>query len=208
LEAREVHGLACAPVSRAVADALREWTEGGVLEAGLLGPQALRTVLREAVADGGPDGVRACPPAELLDELREAGLLDEPRIRAAVDELLAAERQSALGGVRELAAAELLPAPLAGPELRMRGGTFVAVPDLYWPEEGVAVEVDTALRCLTDGEAAWVRAGQHRMSYLGVRVLHLTAVQVLDEPDAVADQLRQALRTGGTDRVDLQITEG
>jgi hypothetical protein len=46
------------------------------------------------------------------------------------------------------------------------------------------------------------------MSYLGVRVLHLTAVQVLDEPDAVADQLRQALRTGGTDRVDLQITEG
>lgn len=28
LEAREVHGLACAPVARAVADALREWIDG------------------------------------------------------------------------------------------------------------------------------------------------------------------------------------
>jgi hypothetical protein len=208
LEAREVHGLACAPVPRAVADALREWTDSGVLDAGLLGPRVLRSVLREAVADGCADGPRSCPPAELLAELREADLLAQPRIRAAVDELLAAERQSALGGVLELAAAELLPIPLAGPELRMRGGTFVGVPDLYWPQQGVAVEVDSALRCLSDGESAWVRAGQHRMTYLGVRVLHLTAKRVANDPAAVAEDLRQALLAGGTDLVELQVAEG
>ncbi|MCC9308559.1 type IV toxin-antitoxin system AbiEi family antitoxin domain-containing protein [Kitasatospora sp. RB6PN24] len=208
LESREVHGLACAPVPRAVADALREWTDSGALDAGLLGSRGLRTVLREAVADGRADGPRSCPPAELLAELREAGLLSQPRIRAAVDELLAAERQATLGGVLELAAAELLPTPLTGPELRMRGGTFVAVPDLYWPLEGVAVEVDSALRCLSDGETAWMRAGQHRMAYLGVRVLHLTAEQVAADSAAAAEELRQALLLGATDLVELQVAEG
>ncbi|MFE9428105.1 hypothetical protein ACFYNO_34700 [Kitasatospora sp. NPDC006697] len=208
LESTDVHGLACAPVPRAVADALREWTDGGVLEAGLLGPAVLRSVLREAVAPSGPAGERAAAPAELIAELREAELLGEPRIRAAVDELLAAERDEVLGGLLELAAAELLPVPLVGPELRMRGGTFVAVPDVYWPEQGVAVELDSALRCLSEGEAAWVRAGQHRMEYLGVRLVHLTGGQLAADPAAVTEQLRTALVSGGDDLVELLVTEG
>ncbi|WP_051970279.1 type IV toxin-antitoxin system AbiEi family antitoxin domain-containing protein [Kitasatospora azatica] len=203
LEAREVHGLACAPVGRAVADALREWTEGGALDSGVLGPRLLRSVLREAVAATGPDGRRACTPAELIAELREAQLVEMPRIRAALDELLAAERQFVLGQLLELAAAEQLPAPLVGPELRMRGGTFVAVPDLYWPQAAVAVEVDSAVRCVSEGEAAWLRAGQHRMEYLGVRVVYLDADRVATEPAAVSEELRQAFLAGGADVVEL-----
>ncbi|MFD8480927.1 hypothetical protein [Kitasatospora sp. NPDC059673] len=202
LVAREVHGLVCAPVARAVADAIREWSEQGALEAGLVGPGVLRAVLREALAREGGGGA-----AELLAELAEAGLLAEPRVRAAVDELLAAQRESALASLVELAAELGLPLPLSGPELRMRGGTYIAVPDLFWPEAAVAVEVDSEVRCVSEGEAAWVRAGQHRMEYLGVRVVYVGSSRLAAERDAVGGELAEAYRIGGEDVVALVVTE-
>lgn len=89
----------------------------------------------------------------------------------------------------------------------MRGGTFIAVPDLYWPQASVAVEVDSALRCISEGEAAWVRTGQHRMEYLGVRVVHLASERLAAEPEAVGEELRQAFLAGGRDAVELSVTE-
>jgi hypothetical protein len=128
-------------------------------------------------------------------------------VRAAVDELLAVERESVLDRVGELVDEWLLPVPLTGPELRMKGGTFVAVPDLYWPEAGVAVEVDSDLRCVSEGEAAWVRGGQHRMEYLGIRVVYVAGRRLLTEPDAVGGELREAFRAGGVDVVEMVVTE-
>lgn len=208
LEAREVHGLACAPVPRAVADALREWTDSGALEAGLIAPGVLRSVLREAVAVRPTGEPPLCALSELVAELREAGLVEVPRIRAALDELLTFERELLVGQLAELADDLGLPAPLAGPELRMRGGTFVAVPDLYWPQQAVAVEVDSGLRCVSEGEAAWVRTGQHRMEYLGVRVLYVSGDRVAADLETVAAQLREAVLAGGDDVVELLVAEG
>ncbi|MQS12424.1 hypothetical protein F7Q99_09020 [Streptomyces kaniharaensis] len=193
LVARSVQGLACAPVARAVADALCEWTAAG--EA----PAPVREVLREAVLR--PEG--RCTVRELATELTESGLTAEPRVRAALDELLAAERDSVLDRLGQLVDEWLLPVPLAGPELRMRGGTYIAVPDLYWPERGVAVEVDSDLRCVSEGEAAWVRGGQHRMEYLGIRVVYVDGARLAADPEAVGGELREAFREGGTDVVEL-----
>ncbi|MGW4380311.1 hypothetical protein [Kitasatospora sp. NPDC004531] len=216
LVAREVHGLACAPVARAVADAVREWAEQGAFEPGgpgaqgehgayeacRVGPGLLRAVLREAL-----ERVGGCGVSELLAELTDAGLLAEPPVRAAVDELLAAQRESALSSLLELAVEQGLPLPLPGPELRMRGGTYIAVPDLFWPEAAVAVEVDSEVRCVSEGEAAWVRAGQHRMEYLGVRVVYVGSARLAAERDAVGDELAEAYRLGGEDVVALTVTE-
>ncbi len=213
LEARSVHGLACAPVARAVADALREWAEAGAFEDGAVPPGLLRAVLGEAVARGDARQravarlESGCTVGELISELGEAELLGEPRVRAAVDELLAAERESVFERIGELVDEWLLPVPLVGPELRMLGGTYVAVPDLYWPTAGVAIEVDSELRCVSEGESAWVRGGQHRMEYLGVRLVHLSGQRIAAEPDAVGDELREAFRAGGTDLVELLVTE-
>lgn len=202
LVARSVHGLACAPVARAVADAVREWTDTGAFDTGLVRPALLRATLREAVArtEGG------CGLRELLGELGEEGLFGEPRVRAAVDELLAAERESVLARIDGLIDEWLLPAPLVGPELRMRGGTYVAVPDLYWPGAGVAVAVDSDLRCVSEGEEAWVRGEQHRMEFLGVRVVYVSGARVAAEPDEVGGELREAFRAGGQDVVELVAT--
>ncbi|GAA2144018.1 hypothetical protein GCM10009760_31040 [Kitasatospora kazusensis] len=202
LEARSVHGLACAPVARAVADALREWAQAGAFETGELPPELVRAVLGEAVRRE-----LGCTLAELTAELGEAGVLADPRVRAALDELLAAERESVFERVGELVDEWLLPVPLVGPELRMPGGTYIAVPDLYWPAAGVAVEVDSELRCVSAGEAAWVRGGQHRMEYLGVRVVYLSGRRIADEPDVVGAELREAFRAGGSDVVELLVTE-
>jgi len=203
LEARSVHGLACAPVARAVADTVREWTDEGAFDTGAVPSGLLRAVMREAVSRK----ESGCTLAELMAELREAGLVEEARVRAAMDELLAAERESVLDRLGELVDEWLLPAPLTGPELRMRGGTYIAVPDLYWPEAGVAVEVDSELRCVSEGEAAWVRGGQHRMEYLGVRVVYVSGRRIAAEPDVVGGELREAFTAGGEDVVDLVVTE-
>ncbi|MGW2399806.1 hypothetical protein ACWCYY_24910 [Kitasatospora sp. NPDC001664] len=202
LEARSVHGLACAPVARAVADTLREWTDSAAFDTGEVHPAQLRAVLRESVSRG----ETGCTVRDLLAELAEAGLLTEPRVRAAVDELLAAGRESALERLNELVDEWLLPVPSAGPELRMKGGTFVAVPDLYWPGAAVAVEVDSELRCVSEGEAAWVRGGQHRMEYLGVRVVYVSTDRLEAEPDVVGGELREAFLAGGEDVVELVVT--
>ncbi|MER7704218.1 hypothetical protein ABTX81_15115 [Kitasatospora sp. NPDC097605] len=206
LVARSVHGLACAPVARAVADALREWTSGDRAGdragGGAGGPAPVREVLCEAVRR--PE--LRCPVRELAAELAESGLTADPRVRAVLDGLLAAERDRALERVGALVDEWLLPVPLTGPELRMRGGTYVAVPDLYWPEAGVAVEVDSELRCVSEGEAAWVRGGQHRMEYLGVRVVYVSGARLAEDADAVGAELREAFRRGGTDVVELMVT--
>jgi hypothetical protein len=195
LVARSVHGLACAPVARAVADALCEWTADPDT------PAPVREVLREAVAR--PEN--RCTVRELADELVDSGLTGEPRVRAALDELLAIERDLVLEQVGRLVDEWLLPAPLSSPELRMRGGTYIAVPDLYWPERGVAVEVDSDLRCVSEGEAAWVRGGQHRMEYLGIRVVYVSGARLAADPEAVGGELREAYRVGGTDVVELLV---
>ncbi|MFH8383040.1 hypothetical protein ACH4E7_19140 [Kitasatospora sp. NPDC018058] len=195
LVARSVHGLACAPVARAVADALCEWT----LDQGA--PAPVREVLREAVSR--PE--HRCTVRELAAELVDSGLTAEPRVRAALDELLAAERDFVLEQVGRLVDEWLLPAPLAAPELRMRGGTYIGVPDLYWPERGVAVEVDSDLRCVSEGEAAWMRGGQHRMEYLGIRVVYVSGARLAADPEGVGGELREAYRAGGTDVVELLV---
>ncbi|MGW3040113.1 hypothetical protein ACWC9T_08700 [Kitasatospora sp. NPDC001159] len=195
LVARSVHGLACAPVARAVADALCEWT----VDQGA--PAPVREVLREAVSR--PEN--RCTVGELAAELVDAGLTAEPRVRAVLDELLAAERDFVLEQVGRLVDEWLLPAPLAAPELRMRGGTYIGVPDLYWPERGVAVEVDSDLRCVSEGEAAWVRGGQHRMEYLGIRVVYVSGARLAADPERVGGELREAYRAGGTDVVELLV---
>ncbi|WP_051837205.1 hypothetical protein [Streptomyces sp. NRRL WC-3742] len=201
LEARSVHGLACAPVARAVADALLEWTAqpGG-------GAAPVREVLREAVArTGGARTEGRCTVRELVGELADCGLTAEPQVRAALDELLAAERDFVREELRRLADRWQLPVPLGAPELRMRGGTYIAVPDLYWPHRGVAVEVDSDLRCVSEGEAAWVRGGQHRMEYLGLRVVYVSGARLAAEPEAVREELCEAHRVGGTDVVELLV---
>lgn len=189
LAARSLRGLPCVPVSRAVADALLDSDDA---------VQAW-DVLWEAVSCHG------CGVRELGRALAETGSLDLPWVRSAWDELLAGARDAATTRLTVLVRRYGLPEPLGTVELRMPGGTFVALPDAYWPEQGVALEIDPEARYLSGAEAAWARDCRHRMEYLGLAVVRLAAERLEREPERVVRELHAALSATERDTALLRI---
>ncbi|MCX5397033.1 hypothetical protein [Streptomyces sp. NBC_00102] len=123
-----VDGFPVVTAERAVADVV----------AGLDSPAAVRLLLAEAARDG------HCEPASLVAELSAAKLLGRPAVTRAVEQLLAEGRSLAEGRLYAMVRAYGLPEPLWNVDLRLPGGPHLGSVDAYWPEEAVAVELDTA----------------------------------------------------------------
>ncbi|MFB7467977.1 hypothetical protein ACFCZ1_31555 [Streptomyces sp. NPDC056224] len=101
-------------------------------------PDRIRSTLAHVVQAGW------CHPQDLHAELRAARLLTRPAVRAAAAELLAGTRSLAEARAREGLSATDLPTPLWNARLYTPDGAFLASPDAYWPDEGVALEIDSA----------------------------------------------------------------
>lgn len=186
--AEQVRGLPVAPVERALADAI----------AGLQDPLAVRGLLIEAVRGG------HCEPAVVVRELSRAKLLDRPQVVAAVDSFLAEGRAVAEGRLYDLVRAYELPEPLWNVELRLPGGPRLGGVDAYWPEQAVAVELDTRAPRLGgagDGRrreehgvqwSAYAARREH-LEGLGITVVHLTPKKLRDASEQQAVVVRTAL---------------
>jgi hypothetical protein len=85
-----------------------------------------------------------------------------------------------------------LPMPLLNPRLFV-GADFVASPDAWWPEFGVAAEVDSRQWHLSP--AAWeaTMARHARMGARGIIVLHYPPSRIRTAGRAVAVEIRAAL---------------
>ncbi|MCB5167230.1 hypothetical protein LG634_20590 [Streptomyces bambusae] len=101
-------------------------------------PDLVRSVLANVVQAGW------CHPQDLHAELRAARTLTRPAARAAAAELVAGVRSIAEGHARDALARTDLPPPLWNARLYTPDGTFLASPDAYWPDEAVALEIDSA----------------------------------------------------------------
>jgi hypothetical protein len=166
-----VTGLPCAPVPRALADAV----------AGLDDPDTVGRLLLEAVRGG------HCDAASVVRALREAELLDRPHVVAAVDALLAEGRAAAEGRLYDLVRDHDLPDPLWNVDLWQRGGPRLGHVDAYWPEHGIAVVIDARTageRRLRDDAEAWAAHVRRRESLerLGVTTVHITPRGLRDTP--------------------------
>ncbi|WP_424213630.1 hypothetical protein ACN20G_16965 [Streptomyces sp. BI20] len=152
------------------------------------GAERLRAVCAAVVQAGW------CGPAELRAELAAARVLSHPWVRPVVEELSAGVRSPAEGRARELvASATDLPTPVWNAPLCTPDGAFLAVPDAYWPDEGVALEVDSAeYHFARDAWQATVRR-RLRMQAHGVLVVGVTPALVRDRPAEVLAALRAAL---------------
>ncbi|MFB0628547.1 hypothetical protein [Streptomyces sp. AB3(2024)] len=180
----EVTGLPVAPVARAVADAV----------ARLCDADAVRRLLSEAVRAG------HCEPAALVRELTVARLLNRPHVVDAVEALLAEGRAIAEDRLYQLVRGYELPEPVWNVDLRLPGGPHLGGVDAYWPEQAVAIEIDT--RAPRQGEDEdWAEAVHKRetLERLGVTVLHLTPRKLRDWPEQQAAVVRTAL-TASADR--------
>ncbi|MFG2751408.1 hypothetical protein [Streptomyces xanthophaeus] len=179
---QEVTGLPVAPVARAVADAVGQLSDAGTV----------RRLLSEAVRGG------HCEPAAVVRELTVARLLNRPHVVDAVESLLAEGRAMAEDRLYHLVRGYELPEPVWNVDLRLPGGPHLGGVDAYWPEQAVAVEIDT--RAPRQGEdEQWSESVRKRetLERLGVTVIHITPRKLRDWPEQQAAVVRTALTASG-----------
>jgi hypothetical protein len=172
-------GLRYAPVARSVADTARE----------LAGLREVRAVVADAVQRG------RCSVRELAVELTTGTTKGSAGLRVALAEVADGVRSVAEAELRALIKSAGLPTPFYNPFLYV-GHDFLARPDVWWPDAGVACEVDSREWHLSpDG---WERtvARSARMSAHGIVVLHVTPGCIRAQGSAVISELRQAVASG------------
>ncbi|MDV9187325.1 hypothetical protein R6L23_03675 [Streptomyces sp. SR27] len=177
-EPLELTGVLVAPVARAVADAV----------SGLSDAETVRLLLTEAVRGG------HCEPGTVVRELSRARLLTRAHVVDAVDALLAEGRSLSEERLYEMVREFALPDPLWNVDLRLPGGPHLGGVDAYWPDQAVAVELDTRAP-RQDDDALWseyTRKREH-LERLGITVVHLTPRKLREAMDQQATVVRTAL---------------
>ncbi|MFC9681217.1 hypothetical protein [Streptomyces sp. NPDC056948] len=174
----QVTGLPVAPVARALADAV----------AGLADAVVVRRLMTEAVRGG------YCEPAAVVRELNQARLLSRPHVVDAVDSLLAEGRAIAEDRLYRMVREYGLPDPVWNVDLRLPGGPYLGGLDAYWPDQAVALELDTRAPRQND-EAQWSEYARKRehLERLGITVVHITPRKLRDSVEQQATVVRTAL---------------
>jgi very-short-patch-repair endonuclease len=165
-----------APPARAVADAARLLSD----------IQDVRAVVADAVQQ------RRCSPETVVAELKQGPLRNSAQLRQVLGEIAEGIRSVAEAELRILLKRSQLPEPIFNARL-FAGKTFIAAPDCWWQDAGVAVEVDSREWHLSPRDWERTMSRRARMSALGIIVLHFTPRQIRTQPMLVAERIRSAL---------------
>jgi len=168
--------LRYAPPARAVADTVR----------GLDDLREVRAVVADAVQRG------SCRVQDLGTELAAGPNAGSALFREALADVAEGIRSAAEGDLKRVLARSGLPTPLFNPEV-FAGDQFIARPDAWWPELGVAVEVDSVEWHLSPEDHARTLARGRRMAKYQLNVLRFTPRQIRKEPAVVVADIRAAL---------------
>jgi hypothetical protein len=133
--------------------------------------------------------------AELAAELDAGPRRGAGRLGAVLAEVADGIRSPAEGDFRDLVLGSGLPAPLFNPQLYL-GERLLAVPDAWWPESGVAAEVDSREWHLSPEGWEETMRRHARMTAAGLLVLHFSPRQARTEPGEVIAAISAALRAG------------
>jgi hypothetical protein len=167
------------PLARAVADTVCRMQDIGEV--------------RAVVADGVQR--RKVTVAQLAEELAFGPVRGSARFRQVLAEVGDGVRSAAEGDLRSLIKRERLPDPMYNPRL-YAGDNFVASPDAWWPDAGVAVEIESRQWHLSPVDWENTLARDARMSACGIIVLHFPPRRLHTEPRGVAGEIRSALEAG------------
>jgi hypothetical protein len=162
---------------RAVADAVRD----------MASLRDVRAVVADAVQRG------RCPVGELAAELAEGQKPGSALFRVALAEVADGIRSTAEADLKDLLVKARLPMPLFNPELYAADGTFIARPDGWWPELGIAIEVDSQEWHLSPQDHADTLARGRRLARYQIVVLRCTPGQLRSDPATVISDIRKAL---------------
>ncbi|MFD0277053.1 hypothetical protein ACFVHB_24530 [Kitasatospora sp. NPDC127111] len=173
-------GLWSATVARALSDLAPRET----------GRRRFRALCAEAVQR------RHCDLGELLDQLlARPGVRELPHVAQVVEELAAGVRSVVEGEARELVRGAGLPEPLWNPVLLL-DGRFLAVPDAFWPQACVALEIDSRAWHLRPADHERSLARANRFTAAGLPVVRTTPVQLRRDPAPLLGELTALLATG------------
>ena len=164
------------PPARAVADAARQLSDVG----------DVRAIVAAAIQR------RSVSVADLADEIRTGPASGSARVRTVLAEAAAGIRSSAEADLLKLIRSSGLPEPLYNPTLYL-GEEFIAIPDAWWPDAGVAIEVDSRQWHLSPADWERTMARHSRMSALGIIVLHYPPRKLRAEPHVVVAEIRSTL---------------
>ena len=165
--------------SRAVADAAR----------GLTRLSDVRALVAAAVQQG------TCPLEVLAEEVNHGPVRGSALLRQAMAEVRVGVRSPAEGDLKDLIKWARLPVPMFNPRLFL-GRAFLASPDCWWPDSGVAAEVDSRAWHLSPRDWENTLARHARMSAVGIIVLHFPPRQIRAQRSSVAATIRSALAAG------------
>jgi hypothetical protein len=167
------------PPARAVADTAR-W---------LSDPAEIRAIVAASVQRG------KVQISQLAQELAEGPATGSAGLRAALGEVAEGVRSTAESDLLHLIRRARLPVPMLNPLLYV-GEEFLACPDAWWPEAGVAAEVDSRAWHLSPADWEQTMARHARMSSRGIIVLHYPPRRIRTEAREVAAEIGVALEAG------------
>ena len=162
--------------SRAVADTVRD----------LASLRDVRAVIADAVQR------RACQVPDLSDELTAGPTFGSALFREALTDVAEGIRSAAEGDLKDLLNASGLPMPLFNATL-FADDQFVATPDAWWPQFGVAVEVDSREWHMSPHDHASTLARGRRMGVHQIVILRFTPKEIRTQPARVLRDIRAAL---------------
>jgi hypothetical protein len=168
-----------APPARATADAARQ----------LRDPADVRAVVAAAVQQG------RVTVGQLAEELSLGAVRQSAGLRRALAEVAQGARSGAEADLVTLIKRARLPAPMLNPRLFV-GDELLAIPDAWWPEAGVAAEVDSQEWHFSPDDWKATMARHARMSARGIIVLHFPPSRIRTAGREVAAEIRSALAAG------------
>jgi hypothetical protein len=147
----------------------------------------VRAIVADAVQRG------RCQVGDLAAELAGGPNTGSALFRVALADVADGIRSTAEADLKDLLVKGRLPMPLFNPSLHAADGTFIARPDGWWPELGIAIEVDSQEWHLSPQDHADTLARGRRMARYQIVVLRFTPRQLRSDPATVIRDIRQAL---------------
>ena len=175
-----VGGRHYAMPARAIADATR----------GIASLRDVRALVASAVQDG------RCPLSMLIDELAQGPAKGSTALRRALGEVADGTRSAAEADLRDLLKRGRIPTPMFNPQLYDPAGSLIAVPDTWWPDAGVAGEVDSREWHLSPEDWERTMARHAAMTAQGILLLHFSPRQIRGQPGDVIARIKESLAAG------------
>jgi hypothetical protein len=148
--------------------------------------RGVRAVIADAVQRG------RCELAELIAELNAGPRRESALFRAALSEVIAGSRSAAEGDLLKLITRAGLEVPLLNAAI-YDGDEFVARPDAWYPELGIAIEVDSREWHLGPEDHKHTLKRGNRMEKYLINVLGFTPNDLRYEPERVIAEIREAI---------------